>query len=156
MGSIGGCLGLPVAHHHTYYITSSYILCHIIIHTMSHHHRVYWRLSGAACGFRKLFLPQCCYITSSYILYHIIIHTISHHHTYYVTSSYIALATGFRKLFLPQCLGLGTHTHTHIHIHIHTQRSRPPTHPHPHTHTHRSVHAKSCRERPSCSTGNVS
>jgi hypothetical protein len=26
------------AHHHTYYVTSSYILCHIIIHTMSHHH----------------------------------------------------------------------------------------------------------------------
>ena len=23
--------------HHTYYVTSSYILCHIIIHTMSHH-----------------------------------------------------------------------------------------------------------------------
>jgi hypothetical protein len=35
---------------------ASYMLCHIIIHTMSHHH------------------------TSSYILCHIIIHTMSHHH----------------------------------------------------------------------------
>ena len=25
-----------MSHHHTYYVTSSYILCHIIIHTMSH------------------------------------------------------------------------------------------------------------------------
>ena len=40
-----------------------YILCHIIIHTMSHHHTYY--------------------VTSSYILCHIIIHTMSHHHTYY-------------------------------------------------------------------------
>ena len=45
------------------------ILCHIIIHTMPHHHTYY--------------------VTSSYILCHIIIHTMSHHHTYYVTSSYI-------------------------------------------------------------------
>ena len=48
--------------------TSSYILCHIIIHTMSHHHTYY--------------------ATSSYILCHIIIHTMPHHHIYYVTSSY--------------------------------------------------------------------
>ena len=45
-----------------------YILCHIIIHTMSHHHTYY--------------------VTSSYILCHIIIHTMSHHHT----SSYSLLA----------------------------------------------------------------
>ena len=34
-------LGLihPMSHHHTYYVTSSYILCHIIIHTMSHQAR---------------------------------------------------------------------------------------------------------------------
>ena len=52
-----------LSHHHTYYVTSSYILCHIIIHTMSHLAPV------TGC--------------------HIIIHTMSHHHTYYVASSYI-------------------------------------------------------------------
>merc|ERR1711966_637020 len=51
-----------MSHHHTYYVTSSYTLCHIIIHTMSHHHTHY--------------------VTSSYILCHIIIHTMSHHHTH--------------------------------------------------------------------------
>jgi len=30
-----------MSHHHTYYVTSSHILCHIIIHTMSHHHTYY-------------------------------------------------------------------------------------------------------------------
>ena len=40
-------------HHHTSYVTSSYILCHIIIHPMSHHHT--------------------SYVTSSYIRCHIII-----------------------------------------------------------------------------------
>jgi hypothetical protein len=42
-----------MSHHHTYYVTSSYILCHII-HTMSHHHTYY---------------------VTSYILCHIIICT---------------------------------------------------------------------------------
>ena len=28
----------PMSHHHTYYVTSLYILCHIIIHIMLHHH----------------------------------------------------------------------------------------------------------------------
>ena len=66
----GGDVGKPRRRqfHHTNYVTSSYILCHIIIHAMSHHH------------------TYC--VTSSYILCHIIIHTMSHHHTYYVTSSY--------------------------------------------------------------------
>jgi len=59
--------------HHTYYVTSSYIQCHIIIHTMSHHHTNQVGQSSDA---------------ASYILCHIIIHTMSHHHTYYVTSSY--------------------------------------------------------------------
>jgi hypothetical protein len=63
--SIRGCIH-TMSHHHTYYVTSSYILCHIIIHT-----------------------THTYYVTSSYILCHIIIHTMSHHHTYYVTSSYI-------------------------------------------------------------------
>ena len=29
-----------MSHHHTYYVTSSYTLCHIIIHTMSHHQQL--------------------------------------------------------------------------------------------------------------------
>ena len=45
----GGLRRNPLA---TFYITSSYILCHIIIHPMSHHHT--------------------SYVTSSYILCHII------------------------------------------------------------------------------------
>ena len=35
--------------HHTYYVTSSYILCHIIIHTMSHHHTYYVTSSPKQC-----------------------------------------------------------------------------------------------------------
>ena len=35
--------------HHTYYVTSSYILCHIIIHTMSHHHTYYVTSSPNQC-----------------------------------------------------------------------------------------------------------
>ena len=32
-----GFVGIrTMSHHHTYYVTSSYILCHIIIPTMSH------------------------------------------------------------------------------------------------------------------------
>jgi len=38
-----------MSHHHTYYVTSSYILCHIIIHTMSHHQAYYrhWHARSA-------------------------------------------------------------------------------------------------------------
>ena len=57
--------------------TSSYILCHIIIHTMSHHHTYYVTSSGLITARGK----RC--------ERHIIIHTMSHHHTYSVTSSYI-------------------------------------------------------------------
>jgi len=41
------CLLYP--HLHSYYVTSSYILCHIIIHTMSHHHTYYVSLSIVYC-----------------------------------------------------------------------------------------------------------
>jgi hypothetical protein len=87
-----------LSHHHTYYVTSSYILCHIIIHTMSHlapvtgchiiihtmshHHTYYVTSSYILCHISHLWQA----VTSSYILCHIIIHTMSHHHTYYVTS----------------------------------------------------------------------
>jgi hypothetical protein len=56
-----------MSHHHTYYVTSSYILCHIIMHTMPHHHTYY--------------------VTSSYILCRIIIHTMSHHHTILIVAT---------------------------------------------------------------------
>jgi len=97
-----------MSHHHTYYVTSSYILCHIIIqternklkfeeeyaifntairlchiiiHTMSHHmshHHTYYVTS-----WRRIRNIQHSNtpVTSSYILCHIIIHTKSHHHT---------------------------------------------------------------------------
>ena len=68
--------GIPW-HHHTYYVTSSYILCHIIIHAMSHHHS-YYVTSSFILDYKRL-----------EILCHIIIHTMSHHHSYYVTSSFI-------------------------------------------------------------------
>jgi len=61
--------GTPLSHHHTFYVTSSYILCHIIIHTDEH--------TGT-----PLSQGQTYYVTSSYILCHIIIHTMSHHHTH--------------------------------------------------------------------------
>jgi len=54
-----------------YYVTSSYILCHIIIHTMSFHDAICWSIKD--------------YLELN-ILCHIIIHTMSHHHTYYVFS----------------------------------------------------------------------
>ena len=50
-----GILGLDwhtVSHHHTYYVTSSHILLHIITHTMSHHHR-YIRLRLTASSLDK-------------------------------------------------------------------------------------------------------
>ena len=37
---------LPLTHSPTLTLTSSYILCHIIIHTMSHHHTYYVTSSG--------------------------------------------------------------------------------------------------------------
>ena len=88
-----------MSHHHTYYVThttlliqcrlhktkkhtSSYILCHIIIHTMSHH-----AIGKGAYTHSQTFTMShhhTYYVTPSYILCHII-HTMSHH-TYYVTS----------------------------------------------------------------------
>jgi len=98
-----------MSHHHTYYVTSSYILCHIIIHIMPNASTSTVQI---ARNFEMSFLSarmrmisrypvHMChtmshhhtyYVTSSYILCHIIIHTMSHHHTYYVTSSYILSA----------------------------------------------------------------
>ena len=69
------CLNSILYFHPTW---DAYVLCHIIIHTMSHH-RLF-------CIF--ILLMPMYYVTSSYILCHIIIHTMSHNHTYYVTSSY--------------------------------------------------------------------
>ena len=67
---------------HTYYVTSSYILCHIIIHTMSHHHTYY--------------------VTSSYILCHII-------HT--MPSSRMRQARILNFFFLPTAFeAAGTHS----------------------------------------------
>jgi hypothetical protein len=54
-----------MSHHHTYYVTSSYILCHIIIHTI---HTTGKRPAGA---------DKTALVTSSYTC-HIIIH-MSHH-----------------------------------------------------------------------------
>ena len=76
-----------MSHHHTYYVTSSYILCHIIIHTMSHYHTSL----STSFGHRQNPSPPHRRAEQANIHRHIIIHTmcttISHHHTYYVTSS---------------------------------------------------------------------
>src|SRR6056300_776499 len=72
--------------HHTYYVTSSYILCHIIIHTM------------------------CMPLKTSISSHKPIIHTMSHHHTYYV----YALKEIYLKpqaLWLT-CVTARTHTNT--------------------------------------------
>ena len=52
---------VSVSHHHTSYVTSSYMLCHIIMHRISED------------GVSASVLCLC----------HIIIHTMSHHHTLY-------------------------------------------------------------------------
>jgi hypothetical protein len=71
----------------TYYVTLSYILCHIIIHTMSHYHTSL----STSFGHRQNPSPPHRRAEQANIHRHIIIHTmcttISHHHTYYVTSS---------------------------------------------------------------------
>ena len=68
-------LGLyrQVSHHHTYYVTSSYILCHIIIPTMSH----VADADSTGKGTHSI-------LYGGMRLCHIIIHTMSHHHTYHV------------------------------------------------------------------------
>jgi len=86
-------------------ISHMYVLCHIIIHTMSHHHTYY--------------------VTSSYILCHIIIHTMSHHHTYYVTSS-CDVHHKARNTHTGTDTDTDTHRHRHKYTHTHTQT---------HTHT---------------------
>jgi hypothetical protein len=48
-----------MSHHHTYYVTSSYILCHIIIHTMSHHHQI----SAGTHSQSPLYMPFCSKFT---------------------------------------------------------------------------------------------
>ena len=71
-----------MSHHHTYYVTSSYIPCHSITYTISHQHTYYVTSSYLA--------ETVGHVTNlPYILCHINIHTVSHQHTYYVTSSYI-------------------------------------------------------------------
>ena len=77
--------GLSMSHHHTYHVTSSYILCHIIIiHTMSHHHTYVFRLMFGLCHIiiHPMSQHHTSYVTASYILCHSIIHPMSHHHTY--------------------------------------------------------------------------
>ena len=76
-----------MSHHHTYYVTSSYILCHIIIHTMSHHHTCNITSSNTphpspcAQQTRRAMSHHHTYYVTSSLLCHITIHTMSHHHT---------------------------------------------------------------------------
>ena len=63
---------------HTFYVTSSCIPCHIIIHTI----RAHTRSTSTS--------------PLSYILCHIIMHTMSHHHTHYTRTHKI----NFNKPFV--------------------------------------------------------
>jgi len=71
------CLPMcTMSHHHTYYVTSSFILCHII-HTMSQRWTQHSRAYLCALPARvSLFLVSLKYVTSSFILCQII-HTMS-------------------------------------------------------------------------------
>jgi len=59
-----GAKEAAISHHHTYYVTSSYILCHIIIHTMSHHHTYYTgarrRQPAASAPRARMQRGMCC------------------------------------------------------------------------------------------------
>jgi hypothetical protein len=65
---------------YTCYVTSSYMLCHIIIHAMSHHHT--YLLQKCNIDVIDTYLLQKCNTDVIYMLCHIIIHAMSHHHTY--------------------------------------------------------------------------
>jgi len=105
-----------LSHHHTYYVTSSYILCHIIpdnfwmylsttawstrmshhthTHTYTHKYTPHMKpLSTHTQTHTHTHIRTPAALGHSWsrthtndILCHIIIHTMSHHHTYYVTS----------------------------------------------------------------------
>ena len=83
---------IPMSHHHTYYVTSSYIP-YMTKEAYSHTWHTYSHTYS---------LPQNC------ILCHIIIHTMSHHHTYYVTSSYTLLSVFISPSHVPTCLRMMT------------------------------------------------
>jgi len=74
-----------MSHHHTYYVTSSYILGWCArIHThmpdpRAHTHT--WCFVWFTCLCVCRWNTHTYYVTSSYILCHIIIHTMPHHHT---------------------------------------------------------------------------
>ena len=59
-------LAMVHIHHHTYYVTSSYILCHIIIHTMSHHHTYYVTFPIANGAYTCKYISICMHICFSY------------------------------------------------------------------------------------------
>ena len=53
---------LPALASHTYYVTSSYILCHIIIHTMSHHHTVCYKIATPSAKDELVYILHMSYI----------------------------------------------------------------------------------------------
>jgi len=89
------------------YVTSSCILCHIIMHTMSHHHAYYVTSSCILC------LDVC-------------MHTMSHHHAYYVTSScilcHIIMHTMFGSvhacMHVSTCVLVCVHVYVHVCVHV--------------------------------------
>ena len=90
------------------------ILCHIIIHNMSHHHTYYVTSSYILCHIIRYEQEW----THAYILCHIIIHTISHHHRYEQewTHAYIH---AYIDVCVCVCVCVRacvfcTHAHTHI------------------------------------------
>ena len=111
--------------HHTYYVTSSYILCHIIIHTMSHHQQA-----------TRFTVPCFCFPLQ---------------HLAFCFSG-VCVPTNLVKCLRPN-VQTRTHTHTHTHTHphnththntqTHTQHTHTHTHTHAHTHTtHTHTHTK--------------
>ena len=83
-----------MSHHHTYYVASSHMLCHIIIHTLM-------------CMFNYMYIHVI--VTSSCILCHIITHAMSHHHTY--SDVYVQL-----HVHTCICTHASPHSFTHVFV----------------------------------------
>jgi len=94
-------------------VTSSYILCHIIIHTMSHHIWA-WRLRVRRARWWRVCSPP---VTSSYILCHIIIHTMSHHMIIHL----IYMCMRMRMcmcVYMCMCMCMYMHVHMYVYVYV--------------------------------------
>jgi len=112
-----------MSHHHTYYVTSSYILCHIIIHTMCYHPfvttYVYIRVCVCVCVCVYTYTHACMH---TYIYMHACMHAYIHIYIHIYTHTHIH-----------------TYIHTYIHAYIHVYKR---TYTHTNMHTYMYINGK--------------